>query len=465
MSTDQRSSILQRLLNRDLTLWPVGSVAATRLGWLDAPTWSTARAADLTAWADAQPESRVVLLGMGGSSLGPLVLAGTDGRGAPFVRGSRTLEVLDTTHPDSIATCSLEGALVLVSSKSGSTRETDSLLRWALAEVSPSQIVVITDAGSPLAIEADTIGVRRTFENPADIGGRYSFFSAFGMVPAALIGYDVAALCAAAGEANLDEAVETGLAWARAAKAGHPAIAIPIDARSPRFGLWVEQLIAESTGKDGTGLVPVPIADPTLLPSATVLRRTFDDALDLAAACFELEVAVAVCGSALELDPFNEPDVASAKARTTARLSGEVTNPVPELAVDEVDAWLAREAAQATYVSVQAYLPLDAEADLDRLRDLLQGRLAPVPVTAGFGPRFLHSTGQLHKGGPAGFVALQILDTPTVDVAIPGEPASFATVIEAQANGDYDALSDRGRRVARVRVRELAELVDALGQA
>jgi len=414
----------------------------------------------LTAWANDVPEQRVILLGMGGSSLGPLVLAANNGRGGKFTDGRRSLEVVDTTHPTTLRAVDFSDALVVISSKSGTTLETDLLFAWALDAVGdPHRFVVITDTGSPLVERAQALGVRRIFENPTDIGGRFSLFSYFGMVPAALLGYDVAAFCAAGLNTDLGAAAALGAEIGEAVVRGQDKLFITSHPDVPRFGLWAEQLIAESTGKNGTGCIPVPTKLATSAADRFVLSLPFDDLADLAAAFYDLEVAIAICGSVIDVDPFNEPNVAEAKERTLERLSDGPHDVIPLLPIEGLNHWLRRVLFPGAYLVIQAYVPFDEESNLEELRDRLAATYRPVAVTAGFGPRYLHSTGQLHKGGPRKVVALQIVSPSVPHLAIPDRPFDFNTLLEAQADGDFDALQARGQTVARVQVESLATLL------
>ena len=250
----------------DPGLWPAGNVSANRLGWLDVPRRMAAEAADLKAWAAGIEQSTVVLLGMGGSSLGPAVLeAVLSATGTPAGPGParRRLVVCDTTHPVTVSSLDLSDAFVLVSSKSGTTLEPNALLAHAWAQLpDPPATRPSPTRARPWPHWRPSAGFRRCFANPPDIGGRYSVLSYFGMVPAALIGYDVAELCARALSTDLEEAAGLGMAMGEDARAGRDKVTIVVPPEYASFGLWVEQLIAESTGKQGTGCVPVPTTEP-----------------------------------------------------------------------------------------------------------------------------------------------------------------------------------------------------------
>ena len=444
--------LLERLQNRDTTLWPDGNVAADRLGWLDVVTRMRDEAAELRAWADGVHAERVVLLGMGGSSLGPEVLR--------HAIGSDRLVVLDTTDPATVVGTPLGGSFFLVSSKSGTTLEVKTLLAHCWEKVPDgNRYAAITDPGTALAELAAERGFAATFENPPDIGGRYSVLSYFGLVPAALLGYDVTALCESALSVAGETAVELGIAMGEAANAGRDKVTVVVPERFSAFGLWLEQLIAESTGKQGRGCVPIPTSDVEPGDDRHVVALEIEDPADLGAEFLRWEIATAIAGSGLGIDPFDEPNVTESKENTAKVLENL---PLPSVPADDpgtVSTWLDGHVRPKDYVSVQAYLPYGQDDALERLRTTLRDGLGGVAVTAGYGPRFLHSTGQLHKGGPDEVVAVQIVPRrPTADVPIPGFPYDFGTLIAAQAIGDYQSLVDHGRRVIRVEVDDLKEV-------
>jgi len=452
------ADLLARLEARDVTLWPEGNVAPNRLGWLELPNQLMDEADALMQWAAGIEQRRVVLLGMGGSSLGPEVLgaawraAGRD--------GGRELVVLDTTDPETIAATRFDDAFILVSSKSGTTLEVNSLFAHAWSLVPDGgRYAAITDPGTPLARLAAEHGFNRCFENPSDVGGRYSVLSRFGMVPAALIGYDLASLAKRALSADRQAAVELGVAMGEAAVAGRDkvTIVVPEDYRS--FGLWVEQLIAESTGKRGKGCVPVPTTEMEQGTDRHVVLLELGEPDDLATEFLRWEIATAIAGHVLELDPFDEPNVAESKENTARALAS-----LPLPAVDthdphQVGTWLREVVRPGDYVSLQAYLGYGRDQSLEALRRSVRDGLGGTAVTAGYGPRFLHSTGQLHKGGPNTVVAVQLVRrSPVPAVPIPGSPYDFATLIAAQALGDHRSLLDHGRRVVRVAVNDPSEV-------
>jgi glucose-6-phosphate isomerase len=454
---DDAQNLIGRLQARDTTLWPQGNVSPTRLGWLDVPRHMEKEAADLASWASTIDQSTVVLLGMGGSSLGPAVLesvlAATGVPGGPGT-GRRRLVVCDTTHPATVSALDFSDAFVLVSSKSGTTLEPEVLLAHAWDRLpDPSRYAAITDPGTPLAALATDRGFHRLFENPPDIGGRYSVLSYFGMVPAALIGYDVAELCGRALGTEIIEAAGLGMAMGEDVRAGRDKVTIVVPDAYASFGLWVEQLIAESTGKHGTGCVPVPTTDPESGPDRHVVPLHPQQPADLAEQFYRWEVAASVCGHVLGIDPFDEPNVAESKKNTDEALAAL---PVPDVEAADphsVLVWLTETVGAGDYVSLQAYLPFGHDRALQALRRRVRDHLGGAPVTAGYGPRFLHSTGQLHKGGPNSVVAVQIVSrTPGPELAIAGRPYSFGTLIAAQAFGDHRSLVAHDRRVIRVAV-------------
>ncbi|MHB8329581.1 MAG: glucose-6-phosphate isomerase [Acidimicrobiales bacterium] len=456
---DDAKVLVDALAAGDAGLWPHGNVSANRLGWLAAPRRMAAESADLAAWARGIDQSTVVILGMGGSSLGPAVLGAAHGAGAD-ARGGRRLVVCDTTHPVTVGSLDLSDAFVVVASKSGTTLEPNVLLAHAWEQLpDPSRYAAITDPGTPLAALAGERGFNRCFENPPDIGGRYSVLSYFGMVPAALIGYDVAELCERALGTDLVEAAALGMTMGEEARAGRDKVTVIVPDRFAAFGLWVEQLIAESTGKQGTGCVPVPTTVPEEGFDRHVVPLHVRHPSDLGEQFYRWEVATAVCGHVLGIDPFDEPNVAESKQNTNDVLAALPVVPPESVAPDTVFDRIAAIVSPGDYVSLQAYLPFGQDAELESLRRATRDRLGGMAVTAGYGPRFLHSTGQLHKGGPNSVVAVQIVSRssgPTVP--IPDKPYDFGTLIDAQAAGDHRSLLAHHRRVLRVAVDDLQEI-------
>ena len=446
------SDLLQRLQARDTSLWPDGNVADNRLGWLGVVDRMESEAADLRAWADGIDAAHVVLLGMGGSSLGPEVLRAAI--------GSDRLVVLDTTDPATVLGAPLGDSFFLVSSKSGTTLEVKALLAHCWERMPDgSRYAAITDPGTPLADLARERSFNRLFENPADIGGRYSVLSYFGLVPAALLGYDVAGLCQSARAADLEAAAELGAALGDAGRAGRDKVTVVVPEPFAAFGLWVEQLIAESTGKQGTGLVPVPTTEVETGDDRHLVGLEIGDPLELGREFYRWEVATAIAGSVLGIDPFDEPNVTESKQNTERVLEHLPLPDVPTEDPGAVSTWLEGHVRPRDYVSIQAYLPYGQDEALGRLRKTIRDGLDGIAVTVGYGPRFLHSTGQLHKGGPNEVVALQIVPRrPSAELPIPGFGYDFGTLIAAQAIGDHQSLLDHDRRVLRVAVDDLRDI-------
>ncbi|MBV8297759.1 MAG: glucose-6-phosphate isomerase [Acidimicrobiia bacterium] len=446
------SELLDRLLGGDATLWPEGNVSRNRLGWLAVPERMREEAKDLASWAGGIDASHVFLLGMGGSSLGSEVLRATF--------GSDRLVVLDTTDPATVNGADIGDPFFLVSSKSGTTLEVECLFsyfweRWPDGR----RFAAITDPGTPLATLAHERAFHRAFINPPDIGGRYSVLSYFGMVPAALMGVDVARICDAALSADKEDGVRLGVAMGDAAKQGRDKVTVVVPEHFHSFGLWVEQLIAESTGKRGTGCVPVPTTEAEPGDDRHVVLLDMDDDYQLGTEFMLWQVATAVAGHVLQIDPFDEPNVAESK-ENTKKVLGALPLPAVESAdPGSVTAWLKETVRAGDYVSLQAYLPFGQDDALGRVRRTVRDGLGGTAVTAGYGPRFLHSTGQLHKGGPNEVVAVQIAPrAPSAHVEIPGKPYDFGTLIDAQAIGDLQSLEAHGRRVLRVEVSDLREV-------
>ena len=440
---------------------------------------------------------------MGGSSLAPEVFAKVFAGAATDAQ----LALLDSTHPAAVAAvlddADLSSTVCIVASKSGSTEETACFASHAAELLGPDRLVAITDSGSKLEQQATEAGWAAVVINPTDIGGRYSALSYFGGVPAALIGVTVEAVWA--GAANMLEqcrrpATENPGAQLAAFLAGNAQerrdkmTVIAPQSLAP-LGDWIEQLVAESTGKQGRGVVPVvgePLGDPEVYGDDrcfVVLRLGADAVLgadrlaeaghpvhvidvadrdQLGAEFMRWEVATALAGALLGVNPFDEPNVAESKANTVAVLD-EVTSGAQLPPPEEGDvAGLLSQIKSGDYVSIQAYLaPTDANAEaLQRLRAFVRDRLR-VATTVGWGPRFLHSTGQLHKGGADNIVALQIVDAPAGGPGIPDRPYDFATLVRAQALGDLRSLRDHGRRVVQVGIGDggLEQVVSAVEAA
>jgi glucose-6-phosphate isomerase len=473
-----------RLFSHDHTLWQDDPTEiANRFGWLDEPGAMQGETDTLLAFArdlDLDDLDHVVWCGMGGSSLFPELLAATLAAGKVQPRPGPSFTVLDSSHPAAVArvadTVPLDRTLFCVASKSGGTIETRSHLEYFSTLVSsPRQLAVVTDAGSALDTLARAGGFRAVFNANPDIGGRYSALSHFGMLPAAILGLDLASMMRGAVQMleQCTDADSPGSALAAALGAGVRTgrDKLTLDAWGP-FGDWAEQLVAESTGKHGTGILPVvrEPAGPAAVYGTDRLFVTYGNAvtaqphIDLGAAALDgggaalgaevvrWEVAVALAGALLGINPFDQPDVEAAKHAASQVLE----RGSPEIPFTSVEDALAT-VKPGDYVAIQAFADpaapvLDSFARARRhIRDERR-----VATTLAVGPRYLHSTGQLHKGGPPTGVFLQVLDVEGRDVAIPGRPFTFGDLIQAQAAGDYAALKARDRRVFRVRVDDLA---------
>jgi transaldolase / glucose-6-phosphate isomerase len=425
------AELVDRIWSRDPTVW-TGGDEAQWLGWLDEPVRMRERIDELLAFANDVDAQRICLLGMGGSSLAPEVMRRL------FQVGHFT--VLDTTHPSAIRRVDTEATLFVASSKSGSTIETRSQLDYFLDRGAVA--VVVTDPGSPL----EQVGLR-VFHGEPTIGGRYSALSMFGMLPAVLMGLDVRRLLDRAEEmreaSRLEDGnpgLDLGLALGNGWREGRDKVLVVDD-----FGLWVEQLLAESTGKHGKGLVPVYDGDTADVQTQEI---RIPDPYELGQEFFRWEFATAVAGAVLELNPFDQPDVQAAKDKTTEVLArGEDPPLEPEGDVDE----LLASATPGDYLFVQAFVDPAREQEVEQFCAPLV-EAAGVPFAWGLGPRYLHSTGQLHKGGPNTGIFVQIVDDLGEELPIPGKDFGFRRLIAAQAAGDYEALKERGRRVARVRL-------------
>jgi glucose-6-phosphate isomerase len=450
------AELVERLWARDATLW-TGHDENRWLGWLDEPLRMRQRVTELEEFAAGtvgQFDS-VVLLGMGGSSLAPEVLRRTF--------ESDHLQVLDTTHPAAIrrAAGALDPArtLFLVSSKSGTTLETRCHLDffWDWAGGRAESFAAITDPGSELEALARKRGFRAVFAGEPTIGGRYSALSAFGMVPAALIGVDLERLLLRVEEmveaCHLDDGnpgLELGERMGQGWKDGRDKVQISGVSRGG-FGLWVEQLIAESTGKQGKGLVPVPVDEPADGLDRQSEEARVTDPYELGQEFYRWEFATAVAGAIIGINPFDQPNVQAAKDRTNKVLAGDEPPPGDEgPSLEE----LLEETSAPDYVCIQAFIDPAREVELGPL--IARAGETGCVVTHGLGPRYLHSTGQLHKGGPPEGRFVQVVDDPGDELAIPDRPFGFGKLIRAQADGDLASLRERGRPIVRVKLEDLA---------
>ena len=501
----QERDVVGRIWGKDHTVWkPDAAEIGNRLGWLTVTDLMSERVPALRAFAEEIRTAgyrHVVLLGMGGSSLGPEVLRQTFGSAA----GYPELIVLDSTVPVRVleVTGAIDPArtLFLVSSKSGSTVEPNafyahfrSLVEEAVGKVKAGQnFVAITDPGTTLEKLAREHDFRNVFSNTPDIGGRYSVLSYFGLVPAALAGIDTMELlyradCMREGCASCVPAHDNPGAWLGAvmgslARQGRDKLTLVTSPSVSGFGLWVEQLIAESTGKEGRGIVPVagePLvsadcygddrlfvylrlegddnfeADDAIerieASGQPVVRLDLRDKYDLGAEFYRWEFATAVTGSILGIHPFDQPNVQGAKDMTDRVLGQyETSGKLPSSEAGGSFEKLLTEVGPSDYLAIMAYVRQTPEADRS-LSGLRRTAIEThgIATTLGYGPRFLHSTGQLHKGGPASGLFLQLTADHAENLAIPGKPYSFGTLADAQALGDLEALQEAGRRVARV---------------
>lgn len=507
-----RDSAPSRLTAGDATLWGAEAEpeASIRLAWTTLHETSRPLVAEITALRDellAEGVDRVVLAGMGGSSLAPEVITGT--AGAPLV-------VLDTTDPGQVAEAlagDLRRTVVVVSSKSGGTVETDSHRRifeaaFAAAEIdAASRIVVVTDPGSPLEQASREAGYRKVFLADPHVGGRYSALTAFGLVPSGLAGADIGKLldeaAAAAPLVSADSPDNPAVVLAATFAVAHAhgaekVVLADTGSGIAGFGDWAEQLIAESTGKNGTGLLPVVVEDAgapgfvdagsdatTVAIGPATGSSTLAVEGSLGAQFLVWEYATALVGRVLEINPFDQPDVEAAKKAARSLLDSPVASSAEPAFVDgpvEVypsEGWLpadvktVAEALRALVAAAPAHGYLSVQAYLDRIDDasfaLVRPELARrshLQTTFGWGPRFLHSTGQYHKGGHQNGVFLQLTGASEANLEVPGRPYDLGTLQLAQALGDGQVLAERGRPVLRLhltdRVAGLAQLVEAI---
>ena len=547
-----------RLFDRDVSLWTtderVGATIADRLGWLDAPAEFADRTAALEGFGDGATEAgftTAVVAGMGGSSLAPDVLHRTFGTEDGYL----ALRVLDSTDPAYVA-ATLDDldplrTLMIIASKSGTTTEPNAFAAYAwdrahaaldaahhrVYETPGSLFAAITDPGRSVDAIAHHDEFREVFLNPPDIGGRYSALTYVGLVPGSLIGLDLDALLASAltmlgacrePDPSANPGVSLGLAIGTLARDGRDKLTFLADEEIGSFGAWAEQLIAESTGKHGVGIVPVDgeplglvadygtdriivrialdgadsagaqardrLADALESAGHPVIRIRISDPMDIGAEFVRWEVATAIAGVVLGIDPFDQPNVEEAKELTRKVLagasSGEAAAPAPTAlvadAASEISLYgdapmrltagdgtlvgeLARHLARRkpnAYLALQAFIAPSPAADeaFDRIRSLLRDATR-CATTVGYGPRFLHSTGQLHKGGPPTGWFLQLTSDHPVDRPIPGWPYTFGRLIDAQAEGDFAAIESHDLPILRVHLAEPATGLAALERA
>ncbi len=450
MVVASQQQLVERIWARDGTVW-TGADEDHWLGWLDEPKRMQERAGEIVEFAEEVRKKfeTFVLLGMGGSSLAPEVLKRTF--------GAKQLHVLDTTHPAMIRHAEelldLDKTMFIVSSKSGTTLETLSHFAYFWEKTgNAEQFIAVTDPGSALEQLANTRSMR-VFAGEPTIGGRYSALSPFGIVPAALMGIDaervlenavrMAETCSAEANPGLKLGLELGEGWAE----GRDKVCI--GETEGRFGLWAEQLIAESTGKQGKGLVPAPGESPDG-PDRQGAHVQLPDAYSIGGEFFRWEFAVAVAGAVLQINPFDQPDVQAAKDKTKEVLAaGSEPTVEPQGSLDE----LLSSAEPPNYIAIQAFIDPVREGELRPLVD--RAHQTGCVVTQGLGPRYLHSTGQLHKGGPPTGLFVQVVDDPGDEIRIPGQEFGFRRLIRAQAEGDFRSLQERGRKIVRVRLEDL----------
>ncbi len=503
----------KRLWGRDPTLWfpePVPEIT-NRLGWLSLGESMPPQLEDFVNFAQEirmEGLTDLVLLGMGGSSLAPEIFQKTFGN----AKGYPALTVLDSTHPAAVKevrkSIDPRKTLFIVSSKSGTTLETLSLFRYFWKEMRSTGIdggrhfIAITDPGTPLAQLAVERGFRRVFEATPDVGGRYSALTAFGLVPAALIGIDVHKLLDNSFSMRENDAFQAkpehsdglvlGSALGELALSGRDKVTFLASSSVRSFPSWIEQLIAESTGKGGKGIVPIidePMLDPASYPpdrffigltmrgdedniedrmkeleeaGHPTVRIMLKEKIGLGREILNWEIAVASAATVLGINPFDQPDVQMAKdlakkMMAAGRTEEAILENVETISIGDPDGLQDRlrkwssQARQGDYVSIQAYLEPDAHIskELQQIRRKILFDLG-VATTLGYGPRFLHSTGQLHKGGPNTGLFLQIIDEIGDDLDVPETDYTFGELIRASSLGDYAALRHRGRRVLRI---------------
>jgi transaldolase/glucose-6-phosphate isomerase len=431
------------------------------LGWKRAPELSLAEwegHVALAAAARADGLVHTLVCGMGGSSLAPYVLD------ACASRGPSRLHVLDSTNPAAVREVErlldVDRTLFVVASKSGTTVETLAFYRYFAARARPDQFVAITDPGTPLEALARARRLRALVRHPPDVGGRYAALTAVGMLPAALLGIDGRTMLERARRIDQSRAEQLGREIASQALKGRDKLLLEPPASIAAIGIWIEQLVAESSGKNGLGVVPVLASPPAPLTDVQSIPGTqfSADPLDLGAEFLRWEYATAALCDRLGVNAFDQPDVEEAKRLARVELEGtRAKQPMPVASLDPAE--LRRARKPGDYIAILAYLPPrpDVTRRLEQLRDAWSRSLGCV-ATLGIGPRYLHSTGQLHKGGANNGLFLVVTADHDADMEIPGMDRTFGELHHAQARGDIRALLARGRRVAHVHLSRIAEL-------
>lgn len=469
-----------RLRSKDATLWSASSEseALTRLAWIDFPTESVKLIPSLDAlWAQYSGFTRIILCAMGGSSLAPQVIAAAHGK---------SIFILDSTDPDVVNRAlagNLASTLVIVSSKSGSTIETLSHLAlfqntFQIQGLSPQKhLLVITDANSPLDLHAKSLQLPTVYANP-NVGGRFSALSAYGLAPTAILGIDISLILEQARKAEKEfeglHSPAVGVAYLLAKSKSHFISITDAQSSMPGLSDWIEQMLAESSGKNGTGVLPVIVERIGAPLAGKSLNVSFAGNCDLVvegelgAQFIFWEWVTALLCHTLNVDPFNQPDVVRSKEKTSFLLEQWNGNLPPlqcdqsegsveifgnALGISETLTDCIDSLNDDGYLCVMAYLDSTVNVELGELRQILAEKCAS-PVSFGWGPRSLHSTGQFHKGGPANGIFLQITAEPSVDVAIPGQMFSFHTLIMAQALGDAEILAERNQKVIRLHLKD-----------
>jgi transaldolase/glucose-6-phosphate isomerase len=514
LTTLEEHSVAARIWMHDPTLWvkaPADQAEVQiRLGWLNSIADARARLDGYLSFAKQIHDEgidRVLVIGMGGSSLTAEVFSSL--LAAANIEAKLSLAILDSTDPQQVAQAVKdfppEKSLYIVASKSGGTAELLAAFNyfWELSNGDGSRFVVTTDAGSSLETLGKERGFRKIFNADPNVGGRFSALTDFGLVPAALLGMDIERLLASAEKIkkvstdNRSAGFALGALLAESALAGRDKLTILSDAPVSAFAGWIEQVVAESSGKHGKGILPVPLeplaapemygddrlfvylrqtgeldANVTALKAAgfPVVEFPFTNPYDAGAEFFRWEIAISVACHILGINTFDQPDVQDSKLRTIAKIKEyQATGKLAEVdlidtqhATSELAAFLSK-AAAGDFVTINAYIPRnkDTEAVLQAMRVAIREK-TKCAVSAGFGPRFQHSTGQFHKGGPNKGLFIQVVYDAQADMEIPTQGMTFGTLLRAQALGDYEALIAAGRRAIRIRLNKVEDLKNLL---
>ena len=456
-ATQTEEQLLERLSARDASLWPEHNLAPSRLGWLDSPREMERARKGLDRWAATIDQDTVVVLGMGGATAAARVLA--EGAESFSAAGARHLYVGDTTEPETLAALPLERAFIVVCSKSGTTRETRALFDYARTRNADlKRYAVISDARTPLARQAEELRVQRVFESRPDLAGCYAALDLAGVVPAALLGYDLEEFLGRALDVDRHLALSLGVELGEAALQGVDRVTIETAPDRMETGRWAAQLLGSGVS-GGRGIIGVPSSEAEGGSERQLLGLGELQPHELGALFFRLQLAAAISAHVLGVDPFGPPATEAWAART-AELLAELPLPTPPvLHGEQLDAYLREHLADGDYLRLEAYLPDACGEELEALRRALRDRYGQLAVTASLAPRALHAASRLRHEGPSSGLVVQLVPRAArAELPVPGTDYDFGTLTDALALADAETLASEARRVVRVAIDEPGEL-------